>query len=107
MRLRRILDAGPEGRTVRVGPEIQELEIPFVLLAKSYAGHASPNRIHIKLNGSVAECDVLESGMPAIQPHQAMKKAQLAQELRVLLRLPAVSRHRDRDRFGALSNPKC
>src|SRR5215831_18007879 len=102
--LRRVLDAGPEGRTARIGPEIQQLEIAFVLLTKGNSWCAPRNRVHVELDRSVAERDVLEHGGAAVQSHQAAWEPRLAEELGVLLRLPAVGCHRDRDgcraRFG-------
>ena len=107
MSLRRILYAGPEGRTARIGPKVQELEITFVLLTKGYSGCAPPDRIDVELDRSVAERDAFEYRIAAVQSHQAVKKTQLPEELRVLLSLPVVSRHADRDRFRALGNRKC
>src|ERR1700732_346659 len=107
MSLRRILYAGPEGRTARIRPEVEELEIIFVLLTKSYSGCTPPDRIDVELDRSVAERDAFEYRIAAVQSHQAVKKTQLPEELRVLLGLPVVSRHGERDRFRALGNQKC
>src|SRR5262245_32830101 len=107
MSLGRILHAGAEGRTTRIRPKIQELKIPFVLLTKRDSGHPSPDRIDIELNRSVAERDVFEHRIAGVQSHQAVIKTQLPEELRILLRLPVVSRHADRDWFRALGNWKC
>ena len=93
MSLRRILYAGTEGRTVRIGPKVEELEIAFVLLTKRYSGCAPPDCIDVELDGSVTERDAFEYRIAAVQPHQAVIKAQLPKELRVLFRLPAVRRH--------------
>ena len=107
MSLRRILHAGPESRTTRIRPQIQKFEIAFVLLTKGYSGSATPDRIDIELDGSIAERYAFEYRIAAVESHQSVKEAQLAKELRVLLSLPVVSRHGDRDRFGGLGNRKC
>jgi hypothetical protein len=107
MSLRRILYAGPKGRTARIRPKVYELEITFVLLTKGYSGCTSPDRINVEFDRSVTERDVFEYRIAAIQPHQAVIKTQLPEELRVLLSLPVVSRHGDRDRFRALGDRKC
>ena len=104
MSLRRILYAGPEGRTARIRPKVKELEITFVLLTKGYSGRPPPDRIDVELDRSVAERDAFEYRIAAVQSHQAVIKTQLPEELRVLLSLPVVSSHGDRDRFFVLSN---
>src|SRR4029077_15057633 len=81
MRLRRVLDAGPEGRTVRIGPEVQQLEVLVVLLTKGDSGCAPPYRIDVELDRSVAERDALEYRIAAVQPHQAVEETQLPKEL--------------------------
>ena len=107
MRLRRVLDAGPEGRTVRIGPEVQELEVLVVLLTKGDSRCAPPDRIDVELDRAVAERDALEHCIAAIQSHQAVIKTELPEELGVLLSLPMLSRHGDSDRLRALGNRKC
>src|SRR5262245_48591449 len=107
MSLRRILHAGPEGWTVRIRPKVQELETTFVLLTKGHSRCAPPDRINVELDRSVAERDAFEYCIAAVQSHQAVIKAELPEELRVFLGLPAVSRHRDRQRFCGLGNRKC
>src|SRR6476659_2887180 len=107
MSLRRILYAGPEGRTARIRSKVKELEITFVLLTKGYSGCAPPDRIDVELDRSVAERDPFEYRSAAVDAHQGVKKTQSPEELRVLLSLPVVSRHADRDRFRALGNRKC
>src|SRR4051794_27991350 len=77
MSLRRILDAGPEGRTARIGPQVEQLEITFVLLAKGDSGCAPPDRIDVELDRSVAERDVFEYRIAAVQSHQAVIKTEL------------------------------
>src|SRR3954468_12497687 len=99
MSLGRVLNAGPEGRTGRIRPKVYEFEILFVLLTKGYSGHAPPDRIDVELDGSVAEGHVFECRLAAVQPHQAVVETQLPKEFRVLLGLPVVSSHGDRDRF--------
>ncbi len=86
---------------------VEELEIVFVLLTKGYSGCAPPDGIDVELDRSVAEHDAFEYRMAAVQPHQAVIKTELAEELSVLLGLPAVSGHGDRDRFRGLGNRKC
>src|SRR5258705_2015964 len=100
MSLRRILYAGPEGRTARIRPKVKELEITFVLLAKGYSRCAPPDRIDVELDRSVAERDALEYRIAAVQSHQAVIKTQLPEELRILLRLPVLSRHGHLDWFA-------
>ena len=107
MSLRRVLYAGMKGRAGRIRPEVYELEILLVLLSKGDSRRAPPNRIYVELDGSIAERDAFQYGMAAVQPHQAVIKAQLPEELRVFLRLPMISRHRDHDRFRCLGNRKC
>src|SRR5262249_101100 len=107
MRLRRILYAGPEGRTGGVGPNVLPFQIIFLLLTKGYSGCSPPNRIDVELDRSVAECDAFEYRIAAVESHQTVIKTQLPEELRVLLSLPVVSRHGDRDRLGALGSRKC
>src|SRR3954451_15225942 len=99
MRFRRILYAGPEGRTGRIRPEVYKLEIVFVLLAKGDSGRAPPDRIDVELYRSVAERDASEYRIPAVEPQQAVIEPQFPQELRVLFGLPVVRRHGDGDRF--------
>ena len=101
MSLRRILHAGPERRTVRIRPEVQELEVIVVLLAKGDAGRAPPDRIDVELDRSVAERDAFEYRIAGVQPHQAVEETQLPEELSVLLRLPVLSGHGDRQWFRA------
>ena len=100
MSLRRVLHARVEGRTSRIGPEIQQLEILFVLPTEGYGRHAAPDRINVEFDRSVAERNVLEHRVTAVQPHQAVIKTQFPQELRVVLNLPVVSRHGNRDRLA-------
>ncbi len=107
MRLRRILYAGAEGRTCRIRPEIYKLEILFVLLTKDYSGRASSDRVHVEFDGSIAEHDVFEYRIAAVEPHQAVKETELPQELRVLFNLPVVGRHGDCDGFRAVGNWNC
>lgn len=107
MRLRRILHAGLERRTGRIRPEVEQLEITFIPLTKSDSGCSPPDGIHVELDGSVAERDILEHRTAAVQPHEPVIKAQLPQKFRVLLRLPMVGRHWDRDRFCRLGNRQC
>src|SRR5215467_908763 len=107
MSLRRVLDASPEGRTVRIGPKIYELEVIFVLPPKGNAGHSPPDCIDVELDRPVAERHVFEYRIAAIHSHQAVKKTQFPEEFRVLLRLPVVICHADRDRFRAPANRKC
>src|SRR5215831_6550840 len=107
MSCRRVLNAGPEGWAGWIRPEVQELKVVFVLSAESDPGHSTANRVDVEFNGSVAEGDVFECRLAAVQPHQAMVETQLPEELRVLLGLPALSRHGDWDRFCALRNRKC
>src|SRR5215470_1224111 len=78
----------------------------FILLTERYSGCAPPDGIDVELDGSVAEGDSFECGIAAVQSHQAVIKTQLLEELRVLLGLPAVSRHDNRDRFRALGPRK-
>ena len=68
-----------------------------------------PRPIVLISNSIVPSLNVtsFEYRLAAVQSHQAVKKAQLPDELRVLLRLPAVSRHGDRDRLRALDHRKC
>ena len=79
----------------------------FISLTKGYSRRASPDCIDVELDGTVAERDPFEYRIAAVQSHQAVVKTELPEELRVLLRLPAVSRHGDRDRLRALGNWKC
>jgi len=104
MSLRRVLYAGPEGRTARIRPKVKELEITFVLLTKGYSGCAPPDRIDVELDRSVAERDAFEYRIAAVQSHQAVIKTQLPEEFSILFGLPVVSSHRNVDRFWALTD---
>src|SRR5215472_14200293 len=106
MRLRRVLYAGMEGWTGGIRPEVQKLEVILVLLTKSYSGCSPANRIDVELYCSIAERNALECGIAAVQSHQAVIKTQLLEELRVLLRLPEIRRHGDRDRFRPMGDRK-
>jgi len=77
------------------------------LLTKGYSGCAPPDRIDVELDRSVAERDAFQYRIAAVQSHQAVIKTQLLEELGILLRLPVISRHGDRDRFRALGDRKC
>lgn len=104
MRLRRILHARMEGRTSRIGPQVQEFKIIFVLLPKRDSRRAPADRIDVELDGTVAERDVFQRRVAAVQPHQAVIKTQLAKKLRVLLGLPLLSRHAYGNWFRAPGN---
>ncbi len=106
MCLRRVLNAGMESRTGRIRPQVQEFEILFVLLTKSDSRRAPPDRVDVELNRSIAERDIFECRIAAVQSHQAAIKTELLQELRILFHLPLISRHRDVDRLRALRNLK-
>src|SRR5258708_3173385 len=107
MSLWRVLYAGPECWTVHIGSQVYELEVILILLAKSDSGCAASNRIHVELDRSVAERHVFQRRIAAVQSHQAVKKCQLVQELRVLLGLPVIGGHGDIDRFRGPGNRKC
>jgi hypothetical protein len=63
MRLWRILYAGPESRTVWIGPKVQELEIPLVSLTKGYSGCAPSDRIDVELDRPIAERSALSTAL--------------------------------------------
>lgn len=81
--------------------EAMQDSLRALMLTKGYSGCAPPDRIDVELDRSVAERDAFEYRIAAVQSHQAVIKTQLPEELRVLLSLPVVSRHGDRDRFRA------
>src|SRR5262249_53149608 len=105
--LRRVLDACPERRACGIRPEVEQLEIPFVLPAKGNSGHSAANREDIELDGSVAEREVSQNGVAAVQAHQSVVETELPNELYILLGLPTVRRHGDGDRFHALGKRNC
>src|SRR5579872_4711584 len=104
MRLRSVLHAGVERRTVRVGTQIKKLKITFVLLAEGDSGGAAAHRVDVELDGSVAEAEVFEYGSAAVEPHQAVIKAKPSQEFGILLSLPMGGGHRDGDRFRSVGS---
>src|SRR5215471_16520153 len=64
----------------------------------------APRPTVLTSNSMVAEREIFERRVAAVQSHQTVIKAQLPEELRVFLRLPAVGRHGDRNRRGAPRN---
>src|SRR5436190_1473764 len=106
MNLRRILYAGPEGRTGWIGPQIDELEITFVLLTKGDSGCAPADRIDIELDRSIAECEALKYRIAAVQSHQSARKPLLAEKFCIFFGLPVFGCHGDRYRFRAPGNRK-
>jgi hypothetical protein len=57
------------------------------------------DRTDVELDRSVAERDAFEYRIAAVQSHQTVIRAKMPEELGVLLSLPVVSCHGDRDRF--------
>lgn len=51
----RVLNAGVEGGRCRIGPEVQKLEIVFILLRRSYSGRPASDRVDVEFGGSITE----------------------------------------------------
>ena len=64
MSLGRVLYAFPESRAARILPRYKSSKLFSSCWRKAVSGHATPDRIDVELDRSVAEGDVLSAALP-------------------------------------------